>query len=259
MIHRFYSVAHRVFSSVLILSLLFQPAQPLLAKLIPVSPAAPVSKTAPQPVRLPLSAWDAVPSAGKLGAFHGPQPNRQVQASSPLPPLIGQIAFLAYQNNASTGPESVAVINSDGTNLTTLGNDPDRNPSPLWSPTGQKVVWTRHLGTLVQVVVANTDGTQPPIRVLVPGLDLLGNQCASLGLFDGIHLADRPSWSPDGSQLATYASMSCEDDLERTVTQFSALVLINADGSNERLFLDSQMPFSVGRTPSWSPDGHEIA
>jgi TolB protein len=72
------------------------------------------------------------------------------------------------------------------------------------------------------IYVVNADGTG--LTLLTQGMD--------------------PCWSPDGSQIA----------LSRWTTPWG-IYTVNADGSNERLVLSS----NVARGPVWSPDGSQIA
>lgn len=57
-----------------------------------------------------------------------------------------------------------------------------------------------------------------------------------------------PTWSPDGATIA-YAHHSLSD------TQ-SGIFLINPDGSNKRLFLESIESQTLWHKPDWSPDGN---
>ena len=176
-----------------------------------------------------------------------------------------------------TGSGDIYVMNADGTNQTLLMGGSSADAKPQWSPDGTKIAFTRRVaatpsGTVLQVWVANADGSNP--AVLTP--DNTRNHDASGENWspDGTHLvytyeagnatkgiwtmsADGsgqtriyagtsnyygPSYSPDGTKIVCYCGAT-ED-----------IATMNTDGSNfTQLTTDSN---SYG--PAWSPDGTKI-
>ena len=137
----------------------------------------------------------------------------------------GKIAFVSNRDNV----ERIYTINPDGSGLAKLTDGP-HHLQPAWSPDGTKIAFMDRLKSTTALYSMNADGT---------GVKLLASN-----IFHNVNLA----WSPDSSKIA-FCSVIAET---MSGSKFS-LHVINADGSNEARLT------SGSGSPTWSPDGKEIA
>jgi len=137
----------------------------------------------------------------------------------------GRIAFVSNRENV----EKIYTMNPDGSGLTQLTGGPHQL-QPAWSPDGTKIAYMDRLKDATAIYLMNADGSDS--RLLVSDI------------FHNVNLA----WSPDGTKIA-YCSIAKE---EGSGSQFS-LHVINTDGSNEVRLAEGS------GSPSWSPDGKQIA
>ncbi|HVQ47801.1 MAG TPA: hypothetical protein VMS62_13315 [Gemmatimonadales bacterium] len=135
-------------------------------------------------------------------------------------PAPSRIAFTSVRN----GNGAIMVVNPDGSGLTRLSPGAGGDFFPVWSPDGQKLLFSVVSGDLW---VMNADGS--------------GRARLAQGFISQYR------WSPDGLRIAFLR--------ERTTGQniFEDLWVMRADGK-------AQTRIVVGATyPSWSPDGQRIA
>jgi hypothetical protein len=144
------------------------------------------------------------------------------------PEPMGQIAF---DRQTETG-KHIYIMNTDGSGVRQLTNEPGSQTWPTWSPDGSKIAFVAYGVTEPgRLVVMNADGSN---RVVITGPDLSAVQ---------------PAWSPDGSRIA----FSRTTDLGGT-----EICVVNADGSGLTLLFPGE--FGVDNlAPSWSTDGSKIA
>jgi hypothetical protein len=116
--------------------------------------------------------------------------------------------------------------------LTPLNLDAAQDMSPVWTPNGQRVVWSStRTGTTPNLYWQAADGTGSPERLTVSA----GNQFPT-------------SMSPDGSQLVLFGAMGNNIDLSR-------VRLKDGGGKAEPLLSSPSMEFGG----EISPDGHWLA
>ena len=150
-------------------------------------------------------------------------------ATSPLPtPTAG--GTLVFQNvgkSGSGGKGDIYVVNTDGSGLKALAEDPDWADHPSWSPDGSTIVWSAYVDGEATLWVMNADGTDKRslAAVPLPGLEAV--------------------WSPDGTQIAFF-----REDGEYGPC---GIWVVNADGSGLR----QVTPYSEAgdRHPDWASDG----
>jgi len=122
------------------------------------------------------------------------------------------------------GDVDIYVINSDGTGLKRLTNDPVEETTPSWSPDGRRIAFCRR-----------ENG-----RLLMYSMDSEGGNVVQL-TSDGHH----PEWSPDGRRIAFHSKRDGDQEI----------YVMNADGTNQvRL---TRNPGEDGHA-SWSPDGRRL-
>lgn len=151
---------------------------------------------------------------------------------------------------AATSDSDIFVLNVDDV-LTgvaqpkNITNSPDAiDDDPDWSPDGQQIVFTSHdvndnamNSVTAEVYVMNADGTGAPTR-----------------LTNNAEEERAPAWSPDGTRIA----FMCRRGLPApgAVLQTFEICVMNTDGSGQ-LQLTTNTVNEL--TPSWSPDGQQIA
>ncbi len=133
------------------------------------------------------------------------------------------------------GKRQVYLAEPDGTNGRQITFDADGFKSLVWSPDGD-------------TLVLETDTLQERLYLLEPASGVL----QLLTPETGRHL--RPTWSPDGKQLAFISNRA----VERTSATAFDLYLMDHDGSQLRR-LTSDYPASSSWFPWWSADGRYVA
>ncbi len=184
-----------------------------------------------------------------------------------IAPGPGRIAF--HEDDSE-----IYVVNSDGTALTRLTNDPGADFAPSWSPDGSKVAFTTFRFGNLEIAVMNADGggitrlTNDTLVDEVPAWSPDGSRIAFEREWDpnnnswwdiyvmnadgsavtnvtsGMKNAGGPTWSPDGLQLAFWGRVNPGDPIQ--------IWVINVNGSG-------LTGLGVQGTPAWSPDGSKIA
>ena len=138
-------------------------------------------------------------------------------------PTTPKIALAATPN----GNWDVLLMNPDGTQQVNLTNHPAADHSPVWSPTGEHILFCssrdRFQG-IADLYLMNPDGSN--IRQV----------------FGKSKVRSSPSWSPDGKQIV-YTSLE--------QGQWMIYIATIDNQKEERV--------TFGGRPIWSPDGTEIA
>ena len=175
---------------------------------------------------------------------------------------VSQIAFVSYRD----GNSEIYVINSDGSGLTNLTNNPAQDHAPAWSADGSKIAFTSNRGEgLYNLYVMGADGSDPTRLVTIAGpnhrphwspdgskilvasiygegviyvVNLGASDLTNLTIDSGLGDGSHASWSPDGSKIVFESR--------------SHIYVMNADGSN-------RTDLGEGMRPAWSPDGSKIA
>lgn len=186
-------------------------------------------------------------------------------------PPAGKIAFVSSRD----GNPEIYTINTDGTDLTRLTNDPAIDEEPAWSPDGRRIAFVRsselHVmnadGSNVRRIFSGSntqnpswspDGTKIAYSALSNGSANLWVVSPNAGgpgptlLFEAPGWDAQPSWSPDGTRLALVSDWNAYDFVWD-------IYLINADGSGFTGLTGDIFDRVDYLGPSWSPNGARIA
>ncbi len=133
-----------------------------------------------------------------------------------------RVAFARWVGDAP----DIFIVDSDGTHLQRLTDNPGQDFAPVWSPDGSEIAFLREQDGVTAPYVMDPDGQ---------------NQRRFPGLPDNIASLD---WSPDGRQVV----------FDRVVDyQYRLSIMAIATGEIRELEGVS------GSEPAWSPDGSWIA
>ena len=139
-------------------------------------------------------------------------------------PTIPKILFTA----ARDGNYEVYIMNPDGSEQVNLTQHRAQDLEAVWSPTGEKILFVSDRGGVRDLYLMDPDGTNVR-RVFKSKIE---------------EWRTKPTWAPDGKQF-TYERVNR--------TQFTVWLYIATLGEQEEALLVE------GTSPSWSPDGTEIA
>jgi len=131
----------------------------------------------------------------------------------------------------------IGVMRPDGTGLTMLTSGPAMDSNPVWSPDGTRFAFTAYQDDSSILVVMDADGGH---RITLA--DRLSGGAANFGPQVGL------SWSPDSSRIAFSARIGDEPEQRIYVTDADRPDATPVGG-----------PDLYALSPSWSPDGTQIA
>jgi TolB protein len=170
----------------------------------------------------------------------------------------GSIAFRRYLDAKQTRAAVLTVApDSSGERQITRPPAHTQDDLPDWSPDGRRLVFSRcPSDNVCRLMIVNADGT---------GLRALTRSCRThpgpQGLARGCEDAANPSFTPDGEHvLFTRATgrVKTFPKLGADQIQHSAIAMIGADGTGERVILRLRAYSGDANNPLLSPDGRTI-
>jgi len=184
----------------------------------------------------------------------------------------GKIAFTSGRD----GNNEIYVMNTDGSGVTRLTNNPAVDQDPAWSPDGTRLAFTSTRDGNYELYVMNADGSGVTRLTTDPAKDAHPAWCGTRIAFESDRyfpgMPDVYVMNDDGTGLTRltisttfdqYAawSPSCEQiaysvDPDGVVDGQVRIYVMNADGSGAHSLVSSP---GKNRYPAWSPDGTRIA
>ncbi|WP_348626060.1 Tol-Pal system beta propeller repeat protein TolB [Rhodomicrobium sp. R_RK_3] len=130
---------------------------------------------------------------------------------------------IVFESDRAGGRQQLFVMNADGSGQRQLTGGDGRYSTPVWSPRGDLIAFTKQIGGQFLIGVIQPDGRGERI------------------LTEGYH-NEGPSWSPNGRVLTFFRESQGESGGPRLFT-------IDLTGYNERVLPTS----AFASDPSWSP------
>lgn len=154
------------------------------------------------------------------------------RAPTPTPPAIPAApalpALIAFVSERGGNPD-IYVMNTDGSGLARLTDDPAADISPAWSPDGTRIAFVSERGGSADIYVMNADGRGLARLTDDPAPDLY------------------PAWSPDGQWLAFTSTRDANTDI----------YVVSATNASDPRRLTFHPAADL--MPTWSPNGVWLA
>jgi TolB protein len=154
------------------------------------------------------------------------------QTVAPLPfaaRAMRQIAFVTTRDRNA----EIFLMSEDGSHQRNLTNNPESDYAPVWSPDGTKILFVSGLYGINYLYVMDADGSHR-------------TRLTSQRVYGASH-----AWSPDGTKVV----FEC-----LCASIYSDIYLVNADGTGLRNLTNvSRLETDADGSPTWSPDGREVA
>ena len=164
---------------------------------------------------------------------------------------------IAFTSNRDGNPE-IYIMNSDGSNLRRMTNNPSIDVTPTWSPSGNQIAWVSDRTGSPKIYVMNADGTgqrliisdycdrptwsSEPFNEIAyaartgPGYDIKVYSFVtgeSVKVTDGIGSNESPAFSPNGRHIAFTSTRSGKSEIFTVDRDGNNLRQITRDGNNK--------------------------
>jgi Tol biopolymer transport system component len=220
--------------------------------------------------RISLALWVALLPG--VAAAQQAAPSRVIGGGLPaVSPDGSRIAFVSNRD----GTDDIYVVSSDGTGQKRLTNTPENKNGIAWTRDGKQILFSIYAGDTGRLYAIDLDGKNARQIAAVPGrtptlspdgkrlvytagtwteTELMvasgeGSDAKRIRLASPI--AWNNHWSPDSKQLAFTGRGDPPKGL--------AIIVVNADGSEERRVTRLAPEDGRAQCPAWSPDGRKLA
>ncbi len=146
-----------------------------------------------------------------------------IDAAASFSPDGSRIVF----ESKRSGTQQLYVMNADGSDPRRISTGKGRFATPVWSPRGDLIAFTRILGGRFHIGTMRPDGTEAEI-------------------LDSAYHAEGPTWSPNGRVLAYFKQDSVQD---RRAGYSPGLWQVNITGGEPRRIATD----TDASDPAWSP------
>jgi TolB protein len=134
---------------------------------------------------------------------------------------------IVFESDRDGGRQQLFIMDSDGRNVKRISYNKGRYATPVWSPRGDVIAFTKMLAGEFFIGIMRTDGTAE--RLLARGF-----------------LVEAPTWAPNGRVLMYYKQDRFEQDGSGGNTR---LYKVDITGFNESIM---NTPADAS-DPAWSP------
>lgn len=145
---------------------------------------------------LPEQLFDASQSAATDEPTPAGPPPPAVEVTPTPAPVTDKIAFSAARSDGEK--PDIYLMNSDGTGLARLTDDPGYDTSPSWSLDRRQIAFVSDKSGVNQLYLMDIDGSNQEVLTAQP---------------EG---ASVPAWSPNGSQIAFVSNRALGSDGRRS-------------------------------------------
>lgn len=175
-------------------------------------------------------------SADAGGAASSSSPS--AAPDSPPASVTSSAGWIAYQSESPRGPDGIYLIRPDGTDQHEILLDvAGQRRHPDFSPDGTMLAFDQSDGTVDQVYISSSNGSEPRLAVAC-------DPASCIQIWE-------PSWSPDGTRLAVATTMPGNP-------WRMGIAIVDVTTGSSTQIVEHAMDDGQDHSPRWSPDGERL-